>query len=167
MANKDKVYISWVGLRGAVPIIFAIFPLVENVPNARLLFNIVFLCTLVSLIVQGTSLPLIAKWLNLAKEPKKIKKLENFDIDFSSDIKSVTTEIEIDEETLKKGKKLIDLPFPEDILVVMIKRGDKFFVPNGKTILQKDDKVLILADNNEAIIETYKRIGVGKSLAVR
>lgn len=167
MANKDKVYISWVGLRGAVPIIFAIFPLVENVPNARLLFNIVFLCTLVSLIVQGTSLPLIAKWLNLAKEPKKIKKLENFDIDFSSDIKSVTTEIEIDEETLKKGKKLIDLPFPEDILVVMIKRGDKYFVPNGKTILQKDDKVLILADNNEAIIETYKRIGVEKSLAVR
>ena len=49
----------------------------------------------------------------------------------------------------------------------MIKRGDKYFVPNGKTILQKDDKVLILADNNEAIIETYKRIGVGKSLAVR
>src|SRR5690606_32699329 len=70
MPTKDKVYISWVGLRGAVPIIFAIFPLVADLPNARLIFNIVFFCTLVSLIVQGTSLPLVARWLNLAESPR-------------------------------------------------------------------------------------------------
>lgn len=69
MQFEDKAYVSWVGLRGAVPIIFAIYPLVENVPHARLIFNIVFFCTLISLIVQGTSLPLIARWLNLAEKP--------------------------------------------------------------------------------------------------
>lgn len=159
MGVKDKVYVSWVGLRGAVPIIFAVFPLVEDVPHARLIFNIVFLCTLISLLVQGTSLAIVAKWLNLAKEPDKIKELESFDIDFSSDIKSVTTEIEINENTLMDGKKLIDLPLPDDILVVMIKRGDKYFVPNGKTILQNKDKILILADDNETIVEAHKRIG--------
>ena len=72
MQFKDKAYVSWVGLRGAVPIIFAIYPLVENVPHARLIFNIVFFCTLISLIVQGTSLPLIARWLNLAEKPRQI-----------------------------------------------------------------------------------------------
>ena len=87
MPTPDKAYISWVGLRGAVPIIFAIFPLAENVPQARLIFNIVFLCTLVSLIVQGTSLPMIARWLNLAEKPRKVQKLKEFDVDFSDEIK--------------------------------------------------------------------------------
>ncbi|MEG2069996.1 MAG: potassium/proton antiporter, partial [Bacteroidales bacterium] len=63
MALRDKTFVSWVGLRGAVPIIFAIITLAEGVPHARLIFNIVFFCTLVSLIVQGTSLPRVAKWL--------------------------------------------------------------------------------------------------------
>ena len=72
MHVKDKVFISWVGLRGAVPIIFAIMVLAADVPHARLMFNIVFFCTLVSLIVQGTSLSLVAQWLGLAQEPEEI-----------------------------------------------------------------------------------------------
>ena len=157
---KVKAYVSWVGLRGAVPIIFAIFPLVENVPHARLMFNIVFFCTLVSLLVQGTSLPLIAKWLKLTERPTKLRELRNFDVDFSTDIKSVTTEIEITAKILKKGNKLIDLSLPDNTLVVMVKRKEKFFVPTGKTVLKEKDKILIITDDQEALIETYKHLGI-------
>jgi len=160
MPFKDKTFVSWVGLRGAVPIIFAIYPLVENVPHARLIFNIVFLCTLVSLVVQGTSLPLVARWLNLAVEPKQINKLRNFDVDFSSDIKSVTTEIEITSRILAKGNQLIHLSLPDNTLVVMVNRDDNYFVPTGQTILEEKDKILIITDNHEALIETYKNLGI-------
>lgn len=160
MKFKDKAYISWVGLRGAVPIIFAIYPLVENVPHARLIFNIVFFCTLVSLVVQGTSLPLIAHWLNLAEKPQRINKMRNFDVDFSNEIKSVTTEIEITSKILEKGNKIMNLPLPEHTLVVMVRREDNYFVPTGQTILKEKDKILIITDNHEALTETYKNIGV-------
>ena len=160
MPFKDKTYVSWVGLRGAVPIIFAIFPLVENVPHARLIFNIVFFCTLVSLIVQGTSLPLIARMLNLAEKQRQMKKLRNFDVDFSNDIKSVTTEVEITPRILSNGNQLMNLSLPDHTVVVMIKRDDNYFVPTGKTVLKEKDKILVITDNHEALIETYRNLGV-------
>lgn len=160
MPFKDKTFVSWVGLRGAVPIIFAIYPLVENVPHARLIFNIVFLCTLVSLVVQGTSLPLVARWLNLAEEPKQMNKVRNFDVGFSTDIKSVTTEIEITPKILENGNQLMHLSLPDNTLVVMVNRDNNYFVPTGQTILEEKDKILIITDNHEALMETYKNLGV-------
>lgn len=160
MPFKDKTYVSWVGLRGAVPIIFAIIPLAENVPHARLLFNIVFFCTLVSLLVQGTSLPFVAKKLGLAEKPSRIRKLRNFDVDFSDDYMSVTTEIEITPQALTKGNRLMDLHLPDKTLVVMIRRDDKYFVPTGSTDLKENDKLLIITDNQDALAETYKNLGI-------
>jgi len=160
MSIKDKTYVSWVGLRGAVPIIFAILPLVENVPHARIIFNIVFFSTLVSLIVQGTTLSLVAGWLGLAEEQRKVKRLESFDVDFSSDIKSITTEIEVTTTILERGNHLMDLPLPDNTLVVMIKRNGTFFVPTGKTLLKEKDNLLIITDNQEALFETYEMLGV-------
>ena len=160
MPIRDKTYVSWVGLRGAVPIIFSIIALASEVPHARVIFNIVFFCTLVSLIVQGTSLPLIARWLNLAEKPKRTKDLRYFDIVFSDDIKSTTTEIEISADMLKSGDHLVDLKLPEKTLVVMIKRKENFFVPTGKTTLQAGDKLLVITDNQEALSETYQKLGV-------
>ena len=160
MPLRDKTYVSWVGLRGAVPIIFSIIALASEVPHARVIFNIVFFCTLVSLIVQGTSLPLIARWLNLAEKPKRTKDLRYFDIVFSDDIKSTTTEIEISADMLKSGDHLVDLKLPEKTLVVMIKRKENFFVPTGKTTLQAGDKLLVITDNQEELSETYQKLGV-------
>jgi len=157
---KDKLFISWVGLRGAVPIIFAILPLAAGVPHARVVFNIVFIITIVSLLVQGTSLPLVAKWLNLSEEPTKYKKMENFDFDFSEEIKSVFTEILITEETLKYGKNLIELPLPERTLVVLVKRKESYFIPAATTRLLKDDKLLVVSDDEEALKNTYETIGI-------
>lgn len=156
---SDKTFISWVGLRGAVPIIFAIMPLAENIPYARTIFNIVFLSTLVSLLLQGTTLPLIARWLGVDSQPEQTTKPSSFDFDFSEDIKSVTSEIEITDRIIAKGNRLLDLNLPDNTLVVMVKRNDSYFIPTGKTVLQTNDKLLIITDHNDALMETYKMLG--------
>ncbi|MDI1322278.1 MAG: potassium/proton antiporter [Algoriphagus sp.] len=158
MPFKDKTFVSWVGLRGAVPIIFAIILLAEDVPHARLMFNIVFFCTLVSLIVQGSSLSQMAVWLGLAEKPELVRKMKDFDIQFSDDIKSITTEITINANSLKSGNHLMDLPIPENTLVVLVKRDGKYFIPTGKTILHENDKLLIITDNQEALAKTIQNL---------
>ncbi|MBX2965678.1 MAG: potassium/proton antiporter [Cyclobacteriaceae bacterium] len=158
MPTKDKVYVSWVGLRGAVPIIFAIITLAEDVPGANYIFNIVFFCTLISLLVQGTSLSQFATWLGLADKPKVTRKSTEFDIEFSEDIKSVTSEITIVPKMLKHGTHLMDMPLPDNTLVVMVKRDERYFVPTGTTVLHENDKLLLITDNQEVLEETYKRL---------
>lgn len=160
MPVRDKTFVSWVGLRGAVPIVFAILPLAAEVPHARLIFNIVFLCTLVSLLVQGTTLPRVAMLLGLADKPVETKKLEEFDVEFSGDIKTITSELVLTSRSLEKGKNLMDLPLPEKTLVVMVKRDDIYFVPTGKTPLHENDRLLVITESNEALEETYKALGV-------
>ena len=157
---RDKLYVSWVGLRGAVPIIFAILPLAAGIPHARWIFNMVFVITIVSLLVQGTSLPLVAKWLKLADKPSKFKAFEDFDVEFSEEIKSAMTEIEISEETLKYGKNLIEMPLPDKTLVVMVKREEQYFVPTGQTLLYAGDKLLVISDDEDALRETYTNMGI-------
>ncbi|MDR1518018.1 MAG: potassium/proton antiporter [Dysgonamonadaceae bacterium] len=157
---KDQTFISWVGLRGAVPIIFAIMPLAAGIPGARWIFNIVFVITIVSLLVQGTTLPLVAKLLNLANKPNKFKQIGDFDMEFSEEIKSAMTEILITEETLTHGKNLMEMPLPNKTLAVMVKRGEKFFIPTGKTELMANDKLLVISDDEDALRETYKNIGI-------
>lgn len=162
MGIKDKIYISWCGLRGAVPIIFAIMPLAADVPHAHLIFNIVFFCTLLSLLLQGTTIPIMAKWLGLEETNIEKHQLENFDVDFSDEIKSVTTEITMTEEILQRGNQLMNLSLPDKTLVVMIKRDNKYFVPTGKTTLHDQDKLMIITDDHEALMETYKQLGIRK-----
>ncbi len=160
MTLKDKTYVSWVGLRGAVPIIFAIMPLAQQVEGARIIFNIVFLCTLVSLLVQGTSLPLVASWLGLAEKAKKENMLKDFDIDISSDIKTVLAEVELEEGSFESGNRLMDIKLPENSLAVMVKREDKYFVPTGKTHLQSKDKLLIMTDDHISLEQVYQKLNI-------
>lgn len=160
MPNRDKVFVSWVGLRGAVPIIFAIITLASGVPYAEYIFNIVFFCTLVSLLVQGSSLPKIAIWLGLADKPRTPRKSDDFDLAFADDIKTVSSEITVTPQVLKHGKRLLNMPLPEQTLVVMVKRDELYFVPTGTTELQEDDKLLVIANNQEALEETYRRLKV-------
>ena len=157
---KDKSYVSWVGLRGAVPIIFAIMPLAADVPGARTIFNIVFIITIASLLIQGTTLPFVARCLGLAEQPVENKVFEDFDIEVAEEIKSAMTEIAITKQTLEHGKNLLELPLPDKTLAVMVKRGDRFFVPNGQTELKVEDKLLVITDDEDALRETYRNIGI-------
>ncbi len=151
MPDRTKHYISWVGLRGAVPIVFATYPLMADLPQAHTIFNIVFFVTIVSLLVQGTSVPLVARVLGLSKERKIDRELSAFDVEFSDDIKSVMAELTVTKEHLKGRSKLIDFPFPENTLVAMIKRQDYYFVPDGHSELLPNDVLLLLSDNQEAL----------------
>ncbi len=160
MHFKDKLFVSWVGLRGAVPIIFAMYPLAAEVNNANLIFNIVFFITLISLLVQGTSLIKVADWLGLSCKEADKSKFQDFDIEFSEDIKSTMTEIAITEEILVKGRYLMELPLPEQTLAVMVKRDGKYFIPKGKTELMLNDKLLVITDHEAALVETYKNLGI-------
>lgn len=155
---RDRVFVSWCGLRGAVPIIFAILCRAENVPHADTIFNIVFCCTLVSLVLQGTTLPLMARWLKVEDEVPKQNKIENFDIDFPEEIKSATSEIEMTAQILSHGNQLMDLRMPEKTLAIMVKRGENYFVPTGKTHLMVGDKLMVITDNNEALEQTLKQL---------
>ena len=107
-STRARIYVSWVGLRGAVPIIFATYPLVAGVEHAELLFNVVFLATIVSLVVQGTTVIGMANFLGLAFE----EKAPAFGVDMSDDMKSAMTEIEVNECVLENGRTLREIALP-------------------------------------------------------
>lgn len=146
--QRDKVLVSWVGLKGAVPIIFAILCEASGVPSSGLIFNVVFLCTIVSLIVQGTSLSAIANKLKLATPQEKEKKLVYFDIDLPEEIEASAHESEVTAKMMTNGNQLKDLPVPDHTLIIMARRGENFFVPTGSTELQVGDKLLVISDGN-------------------
>lgn len=154
--NKDKLFLSWVGLKGAVPIIFAVMCKAEGVPHADLLFNIIFLCTLVSLLTQGTSLSSMAKRLQVATEPVKLKKLIHFDIELPEEIQSSATEIEVTWDMIADGNHLREISLPPQTLVIMVRRGEDFFVPTGQSELKEGDQLLVLTDNDVELANRYK-----------
>lgn len=153
--RQDKLMLSWVGLKGAVPIIFAIMCEANDVPHADLIFNIVFLCTIVSLIAQGTSLSVVAKKLKLATPPVELKKLSHFDIDLPEEVESSATEIEVKEEMLAHGNMLKNIIFPDKTLVIMVRRGEDFFVPTGNSELEVGDQLLVITDNDAMLAAQY------------
>ena len=146
--QRDKVMLSWVGLKGAVPIIFAIMCKANGVPGADLIFNVVILCTIVSLLVQGTTLTYVAKKLDLATAPQESRTLEFFDIDLPDEIQSSAREVEVSEPMLEKGNTLRDIQIPPRTLVVMVRRGEDFFVPTGVSELQAGDQLLVISDKD-------------------
>ena len=145
--GNDKLMLSWVGLKGAVPIIFAIMCKDSQVPHADLIFNIVFLCTLLSLIVQGTSLSFMAKKLRLTMPPTEQKKLIYFDIDLPEEVESVATELEVTADMLVNGNCLKDITFATKSLVIMVRRGEDFFAPTGISELEVGDQLLVMSDS--------------------
>jgi cell volume regulation protein A len=160
MASKEKLFVSWVGLRGAVPIIFAILPLAANLENAHLMFNIVFFITLLSLLIQGTTLTQVADGLNLSLKGEDKSNFQDFDVEFSEDIKSTMTEIALNKSILTHGNRLMDIPLPDQTLAVMVKRGAQYFIPKGNTELHPGDKLLVITNDENALIETYLSLGI-------
>lgn len=153
---KARLYVSWVGLRGAVPILFAIYPLMAHVPHADLMFNVVFLSTIISLVVQGTTVSGMANLLGLAYEERE----SAFDVNMHEDMKSALTEVEVNECMLESGHTLREITLPENTLVMMVCRKGEYFVPQGKTELRLGDKLLVISDRSEELESTYKDMGI-------
>jgi cell volume regulation protein A len=160
-AARSRVYVSWVGLRGAVPIIFATYPLVAVADGfssevADLIFNVVFFITIVSLVIQGSTVSWMATRLGLSK----VLPQDNFGIDLPDKIKSALSEIEVREAFLAHGEQLKDISLPGGTLVVMVKRGEEYFVPTGGTPLMLGDKLLVLTDNDLQLKKDLHKLGI-------
>ncbi len=139
---KARAYISWVGLRGAVPIIFATYALVSpELLHARYIFNMVFFITLLSLLIQGTTVRSMAQWLGLTEECHQ----REFNVDFPDEITAETAEKEVDAAMLADGNTLSEVRIAPDTLVMLIKRNGAYLVPTGKTRLFLGDKLLLIS----------------------
>ena len=150
---KDLTFISWVGLKGAVPIIFATFPMVEKIPHADMIFHIVFFITLTSLLLQGTTLFNTAKWLKLTiPEGKEKRPILEFD---SDNLRSVLDEIIVEPHFRCVNQSIVDLKLPKTALIVMIEREDKYFTPDGSTVIESGDRLSILADSKSNLDVTF------------
>ena len=154
--TRDKIMLSWVGLKGAVPIIFDIMCKAQGVPSADIIFNVVFLCTLVSLLAQGTTLTLLAQRLNLATPPDETKRLVHFDLDLPDEIQSTAHELDVTDDMLISGCTLRELQMPPHTLIIMVRRGDDFFVPTGASVLQTGDQLLVISDHDAD--EAYRQL---------
>ncbi len=156
LSRKARTYISWVGLRGAVPIIFATYPWVAKIEGSEVVFNVVFIMTILSLVVQGTTVSSMAELLGLAYTEKESK----FESALQDKVKSAFTEIAVTEQMLSEGNTLNKVSLPDNTLVVMVCRDGDYFVPKGNASLQMGDKLLILSDRNDELQAHYKEYGV-------
>ena len=145
ISGKSKLFVSWVGLRGAAPILFATYPVVSNVPGGEQIFNIVFFVTLISLVAQGMTLPWAARKLDLCDPVPE--KPDFFGIEFPDTMDSSLHEIRCTKKMLAQGDHIRDIHFPKGVLVMLVKRDDRFLVPNGDLQLQPEDILLIVAQD--------------------
>lgn len=148
MNFRRRLYISWVGLRGAVPIVFATYPLLAGIEKANMIFNIVFFISVTSVLIQGTTLSLVAKWLKVAL-PEKAKPITEFEKLLTDLPKSSLQEFEILPDFQAVNKRIVDLNFPKSAFIVMIKRNGEYIRPGGSTIIESKDILMVLADNQE------------------
>ena len=157
---KAKIFVSWVGLRGAVPLIFATCILASDMAPEKkdIMFYIVFFIMLVSLLVQGNTVSSVANMLKLgdnSKHPKHSSEAEKC----SEDIKPML-EITVQKEHLKEGNFLMDMELSEETLIAMVKRGNHYFVPKGDTKIEEGDILLTISEDDEALCETCKNMGI-------
>lgn len=138
---RAKLFTSWVGLKGAVPIIFATYPIVEGIPGSEQIFNIVFFITLLSLIFQGMSIPRVAKLLHLNLPMEKVP--ETFGIEIPEEAGKLQ-DYTLTDDDLEGGNTLKEIHFPQGARVVIIRRDDKFIIPDGSVELQSGDQLLII-----------------------
>lgn len=159
MPVRSKAFISWVGLRGAVPIVFATYPLIAGADKAGMIFNIVFFISLTSILVQGTTLPLFAKWLKVSEpEEKMIGQKPEIDPSEVSDL----IEITVADGNAYVGRPVSDAPFPDGARITLLRRGDDHIIVTGSTVLEAGDRLIIASQNRgdaEAVYELFTSAG--------
>jgi len=158
MKLRRRFYISWVGLRGAVPIVFATYPLLAGIDKANMIFNIVFFIAVTSVLIQGTTLSIVAKWLNVGSE--KPKRLTATDLLFADYPKAVMQEILIPPGCGAVNKKIVDLNFPGDAAIAMIKRNGSYLMPTGSTKIDALDTLIVLADREDVFSEICTSLNI-------
>ncbi|MBR4734499.1 MAG: potassium/proton antiporter [Bacteroidales bacterium] len=143
---KEKLFVSWVGLKGAGPILFALYPVVHEVHGASEIFNVVFVVSLMSLILQGMTLTPVAKWLNLSypEDPE----VESYGMELPEEMGLLSDHI-VTPDDISAGKTLREMHLPHGIRVMMVKRQGKFLVPHGSMELAVGDHLIIVMGDSD------------------
>jgi potassium/hydrogen antiporter len=150
---REKLVVSWVGLRGAVPIVLATFPLLAGVPHADAMFNIVFFIVISSVLLQGTTIPQVARWMGAQASGRHSF---HYPHEFAPNVSASSRLIEltVGAESAAAGRSIMGLALPQGALVVSIHRDDESLVPGGGTVLEAGDRVLVLSE--EDLMETVR-----------
>ncbi|NUQ82177.1 MAG: potassium/proton antiporter [Bacteroidetes bacterium] len=155
---RSRLLVSWVGLRGAVPIVFATYPMIAGADKASMIFNIVFFISITSVLIQGTTLPMVARWLRLTL-PVKLKQRTQTDLVMNEGVMNTLTEISLPEGCLAVGKQVVQLGLPKTTTISIIQRNNHYLTPGGNTVLQPHDKLFILAENEESLLNVFDCLG--------
>lgn len=155
---REKALVSWVGLRGAVPIILATFPLLAGVPKANLIFNLVFFVVLTSVLIQGTSIPFVARLLRLNVTEDSPPARFTSEATFTS-LRNALTEMEVPSQSPAIGKLILELHLPEQALVILLGRNGEKIIPSGRTEIRAGDHLLVLG-NAEDIATVLTILGI-------
>lgn len=139
---RERFYIAWVGLRGAVPIILATFPVLAGAPGAKEIFNIVFFVVVVSAVVPGATVQWLTRRLGLVSQapPPSPAVLE---ITSTQLLSGEMIGFHVEPASAVAGASLSDLPFPSTATAAMIVRGTELIAPRGNTVLQPGDHVYV------------------------
>jgi len=161
--RNAKYYISWVGLRGAVPIVFATYPLIAGIEKAHLIFDIVYFISLISLLLQGSTLSFISKMLRVSyNEDVNLKTITTESIEkYKNSVKSKYTEYYITSDSQIIGKQIVDIKLPDDIVIAVIKRNKDFIIADGHTVINMHDILMVFSDTtpDSKIREIFRTSG--------
>jgi cell volume regulation protein A len=149
---RSKLFVSWVGLRGGVPIVFATYPLIAGVPGADLIFNLVFFISISSVLLQGTTLTWVARMLHVDLPPKTKRKHEVE----TGDAERISTEMQeiiVPANSVASGKRIVELGIPSGINIMAIRRGDIYITPVGSTGIEPGDTLFVMIQNKNALAQ--------------
>jgi potassium/hydrogen antiporter len=158
---REKGLLGWAGLRGAVPVVLAIFPVIEGVPDAREFFNIVFFAVLLSTLLQGTTIEPVAHWLGVTADDQS-RRPSVLEVGAVRELGADVVEHVIRPGDAADGARLRDLGLPRDALVSLIVRGDEALLPRGSTRVEAGDRLLVLVRREVAqdlpeILERWRK----------
>lgn len=157
---RENLLIAWVGLRGAVPIILATFPLLAEIPNAGHIFNLVFFIVLTSVLFQGTSLPMVVRYLGLATS-RPTRPRYALEFEQGKGTEATLMDFIVPYNSAVVGKAVVDLRLPEQSVIALISRDEQYIVPTGITRLQGGDVLLIIL-NKASVEEVNNILSIGK-----
>jgi len=161
---KFRVFTSWAGLRGAVPIVLATYPAAAGLAVGHEVFNLVFFAVLLSILIQGSSLGMVAKWMGLSA-PARPKPLFNLELITMAHTDYDLVVVDLPDPRGKEGPRIRDLDLPEGAVITLVTRGRDVVLPKGNTRLRGWDQVTVLAHApdtsavEEALVAPFRELG--------
>lgn len=149
---RNKLFVSWVGLRGSVPIVFATYPLLAGIDKAGMIFNLVFFISIMSVLLQGTTLPAVARLLKVIMPEEEAAK--QTPVTGINELK----EIILPEKAASIGKKIVSLGLPESVQLISIYRNGAYIQPTGSDTLENGDKLLLIISKTENADNIYQML---------